>query len=64
LGAGPGSVLEWVEADGVIVVRRKGKYSSLEIHKIVFPDGPPKRKSVEEMDRGIRDSMRKRHARD
>jgi antitoxin PrlF len=64
LGAGPGSVLEWDEADGAIVVRRKGKYSSLDIHQAVFPDGPPKRKSVAEMDRGIREFMRRRHARD
>lgn len=64
LGAGPGSVLEWDEADGTIVVRRKGKYSSLDIHKALFPDGPPKKRSVEELDRGISEYMRRRHARD
>jgi AbrB family looped-hinge helix DNA binding protein len=64
LGAGPGSVLEWVDADGEIVVRRHGTVTSLDIHKAVFPDGPPKRRSVAEMDRGIRENMRRRHARD
>jgi AbrB family looped-hinge helix DNA binding protein len=64
LGAGPGSVLEWDEADGAIVVRRKGKYSSLDIHKALFPDGPPKRRSVEDMNRGVTEYMRRRHARD
>lgn len=63
LGAGPGSVLEWDEEDGAIVVRRKGKYSSLDIHNAVFPDGPPKRRTIEEMKEGIRQSMRRRHAR-
>ena len=29
LGAGPGTVLEWDEEDGAIVVRRKGRFSSL-----------------------------------
>jgi antitoxin PrlF len=64
LGAGPGSVLEWDEADGAIVVRRKGKYSSIDIHRALFPDGPPESRTVDDMNRGIGEYMRRRHARD
>ena len=64
LGVGPGSVLEW-DADGdQIVVRRKGRYSSEDIHKVLFPNGPPKRRSLAELKQGISKRMRARHARD
>lgn len=63
LGLAPGSVIEW-DADGEqIVVRRKGQYSSEDIHKVLFPEGPPKRRSVAEMKQGIAKRMRTRHAR-
>ena len=63
LGLGPGSVLEWdVEGDRV-VVRRTGRYSSLDIHRALFPNGPPKPLSVEQMDDAIRAHMRRKHAR-
>lgn len=63
LGIGPGSVVEWeVEGDHV-VVRRAGRFSSEDIHRRLFPDGPPPVKTVEEMDEGIAASMRKKHAR-
>jgi AbrB family looped-hinge helix DNA binding protein len=64
LGIGPGSVLEWHEQDGNVVVRRAGRYSSSEVHKALFPNGAPKGKSVPEVKAGIRAAMRKRHARD
>jgi antitoxin PrlF len=64
LGVGPGSVLEWDEDGGQVVVRRKGKYSSQDIHRALFPDGPPKRRSAAEMKQGIAKRMRARHARD
>ena len=64
LGIGPGSVLEW-DADGEqIVVRRRGRFSSQDIHKALFPKGPPRRRSVAEMKEGIRKRMRARYARD
>ena len=64
LGVGPGSVLEW-DADGDrIVVRRKGRYTSEDIHKVLFAKGPPKRRSLAELKEGIRQHMRARHARD
>ena len=63
LGAGPGSVLEWDEEDGAIVVRRKGTYSSMDIHKALFPDGPPRRRSIAEMDEAVKAGIVKRYAR-
>jgi AbrB family looped-hinge helix DNA binding protein len=63
LGLTAGSVVEW-DADGDrVFVRRVGKYTSEDIHKILFPDGPPPRRSIEEMDEGIREYMRRKHAR-
>ena len=63
LGVGPGSVLEWDEQDGAIVVRRAGRYTSEEIHRALFPDGPPRRRSLAEMKKGIEKYMREKHAR-
>ena len=64
LGLGPGSVIEW-EADGEqVVVRRKGQYSSQDTHKVLFPGGPPKRRSLTELKQGIARNMRARDARD
>ncbi len=64
LGLGPGSVIEW-EADGEqVVVRRKGRYSSQDIHTVLFPGGPPKRRSLTELKQGIARNMRARDARD
>jgi AbrB family looped-hinge helix DNA binding protein len=64
LGLAPGSVLEWDEKDdGQIVVRRAGKYTTLEIHRALFPDGPPKRRTLEELNEGKRQYIRERYAR-
>ena len=62
LGIGPGSVLEWEEEDGKIVVRRAGRFSSEDIHRAIFGEVKPKRHSVEEMKEGIRRYVRKRYA--
>ena len=63
LGLGPGSVLEWDEEGDRIFVRRAGKYDWDDLHKKLFPNGPPRRRSIEEMDEGIREYMRKKYAR-
>jgi len=63
LGVGPGSVLEWDEQDGAIVVRRAGRYTSADIRRVLFPDGPPRRRSLKELKEGVREYMRKKHAR-
>jgi AbrB family looped-hinge helix DNA binding protein len=64
LGLAPGSVIEWDEESGSIVVRRAGGHTFDEIHRRLFPKGPASPAvTVEEMDEGIRRHMRKKHAR-
>ena len=62
LGVAPGSTVEWHERGEEVVVRRASKYSSLDVHKAMF-SSPPARRSVEDMDEGIRCRMRRTHAR-
>jgi AbrB family looped-hinge helix DNA binding protein len=63
LGVGPGSVLEWDEAGEQIVVRRAGKYTSEDVHRALFPNGPAKRRSLKELKLGPAREMKKRYAR-
>jgi antitoxin PrlF len=63
LGIGPGSVLEWDEEGGKIFVRRAGRFTSEDIHRKLFPDGPPKARTLAELKDGIRQYMIERHAR-
>ncbi len=53
LGIGPGSVLEWDETDGTLVVRRTVRYSSKEIHQALF-ETAPEPKTIEELKSGQR----------
>jgi AbrB family looped-hinge helix DNA binding protein len=64
LGIAPGSVIEWHERDGEVVVRRAGRFSSLEMHQALFPGGAPDAKSVPDVKAAIRRHIRQRHARD
>jgi AbrB family looped-hinge helix DNA binding protein len=64
LGIGPGSVLEWEEDGSRIVVRRAGRFTSLDIHRALFGDCPPERRSLDELKEGISRYAKKRHARD
>lgn len=61
LGIGPGSVLEWKEEDGRIVVQRVGGFSSEDIHRALFPSKAPEPRSLGQLKQGIRDRFRKRH---
>jgi antitoxin PrlF len=63
LGVGPGSILEWDEDGDQIVVRRSGRFTSIDIHKALFPNKAPKSRTVDEMKEGIRRHIRERHAR-
>lgn len=63
LGIGPGSVIEWDEDDGKIVVRRKGKYTSEDIHRVLFPEGPPKRLSLKEIKEALGRGIAEHYAR-
>jgi hypothetical protein len=47
---------------GSIPPESSKKYSFEDMHAALFPDGPPKPKSLEELKEGIREFMRKRYA--
>jgi AbrB family looped-hinge helix DNA binding protein len=64
LGVGPGSLLEWSEQGDEVIVRRAGRSSFEDVHAAVFPEGAPALKTARELKEGIRNRMRKRHARD
>lgn len=62
LGLGPGSMLEWHVEDGSVVVRRAVRHSSEDIHQSLFA-ATPKPRTAAELKEGIRQHLRKRHAR-
>lgn len=63
LGLVPGAVIEW-EVDGEnIVVRRAGKYSSLDIHQAVFGESPPTPVSIEDMENAVAAHLTEKYAR-
>jgi AbrB family looped-hinge helix DNA binding protein len=64
LGVGPGSILEWDEEGNKIVVRRAGTFTSEDIHRAIFGGRKLKKRTVGEMDQGIAEYIRDRHARD
>jgi antitoxin PrlF len=61
LGVGPGSVLEWDDDGGQVVVRKAGRFTSQDIYRALFTRRP-KRRSVADMKEGIRRSIKRRHA--
>jgi len=62
LGIGPGSVIEWAELEGEIVVRRSGRYDSGQIHRELFGDAATGPHPLDKLKSGIREHIRKRHA--
>ena len=63
LGVGPGGILEWDEDRGRIVVRRAGRYTSEDLHRALFPERPPRTRSLETLKKGIGQYIKGRHAR-
>jgi len=63
LGVGPGSILDWEEDDGKIVLRRAGKYTFEDIHRALFGNKKPKPITVKQMDEAIAKYMREKHGR-
>ena len=63
LGIGPGAVIEWDQVGEQVVVRRAGQFTSEDIHRALFPQGRPKRRTIMEMKEGIRQHTRDRYAR-
>lgn len=66
LGLTPGSTLEWIEEQGRIVVKRATRHDSQAVHDALFPEAAaaPTPKSLDELKEGIRQRMKRRHARD
>jgi AbrB family looped-hinge helix DNA binding protein len=62
LGIGPGSILEWEEDGDRMVVRRAGRFTSLDIHRALFGDRTPQRRTLGDLKEGIRQHIRKRRA--
>jgi AbrB family looped-hinge helix DNA binding protein len=62
LGIGPGSVLEWEQEGERIVVRRAGRYTSEDVHRALFEEAP-KPRTLEELEEGVRQYVKGRHAR-
>ncbi len=56
-------MLEWEEEGEKIVVRRKGTYTSVDLHKALFPQKEPKPRKLDELKEGIPRYVRERHAR-
>lgn len=63
LGVGPGSVLEWDEQGGSVVVRRAVRYTSEDVHRAIFSSEPAQVRELDELKEGIRSHIRERHAR-
>lgn len=63
LGVGPGSLLQWDEEEGKVVIRRVGKFSFEDMQAVLFPDGPPKHVSSEEMKASIARHLKAKHGR-
>ncbi len=62
LGVGPGSTLEWHEEGEKIVVRRVGRFTSVDVHNALF-SSPPRRRSLGELKAGLKSYVKRRHAR-
>jgi AbrB family looped-hinge helix DNA binding protein len=63
LGVGPGAVLEWVEEAGRVVVRKAGRFSSADVHQALFGARKPSSATPANVEEGIRQYVRRRHAR-
>jgi AbrB family looped-hinge helix DNA binding protein len=63
LGVGPGNFVEFEEEDGQIILRKVGRYTFADIHAALFPIGPLKPKTLDELKEGVRAHLRKKHAR-
>ncbi|HEY7559627.1 MAG TPA: hypothetical protein VIH18_32990 [Candidatus Binatia bacterium] len=56
-------MLEWVEEGDAVVVRKAGRYTSEDIHRTIFAQRIPASKEGEELDKGVRRYIKKKHAR-
>lgn len=59
----PGSTLEWEKVEGGYLVRRGALYSWQDVHELLLPLRTTRPLTLEEMDEGIRRTVRKRDER-
>lgn len=64
LGLGPGSVLDWDEKGGEIIVRKAGRHTSVEVHLALFGAGNEEPLQPVDVKEAIRKHIRQRYARD
>ena len=62
LGLGPGSTLEWHEEGENVVVRRVGRFTSTDLHEAIF-SRPPRPRTLAEIKTGLKNYVKRRHAR-
>jgi antitoxin PrlF len=62
LGVGPGSILQWDEEEGKVVIRRVGRFTSEEVHAALFP-APPKARSIDALKASLGRHLKAKHAR-
>ena len=63
LGVGPGSVIEWDERDGDVIVRRAGRHTWKDVRSALFPKTAPQARTLEELKEGRQKYIRRKHAR-
>ena len=63
LGLAPGTIVEWDAQGDSVIVRRARRHTSTEVHQVLFPDGPPPPRSLDELKDGIRKHIKERYAR-
>jgi AbrB family looped-hinge helix DNA binding protein len=61
-GLAPGSVIEWDDENGSVVVRRASGSTWDDINRALFADAPPPARTLDEMKAGIRNHVKKKHA--
>jgi len=64
LGVGPGSTLEWTEENGKVVITRGGRFNFNDVRTALFGTKSPKARSLDELKSGLREHIRRKHARD
>jgi AbrB family looped-hinge helix DNA binding protein len=63
LGIGPGSVLQWDEEEGKVVIRRVGRFSSEDVHAAIFPTQRPRPRSLDALKASLGRHAKAKHAR-
>lgn len=63
LGLAPGSIIEWAKEGDHVTIRRIRRYSMAEVPAVLFPEGTPSPRSLDELKEGLRRQVAGRHAR-